>query len=76
MRTLTIVVGFIIALLAIHYSQPVEHKGKVCHDLEYVDVTHRDGFWYCHTDSTVLWVKNFQTQEWQSASQFEKRRVK
>lgn len=76
MRSLQVILGFIILLIAIHLSHITQPKpDKECVDIEFVHITHRDGFWYCHDNDTVAWVLNFQQREWKPATQFEKRRL-
>ena len=41
-----------------------------CQETEWVQVTHRDGFWYCFDNDTSSW-----NGEWKPATRFEKRRV-
>ena len=51
-------------------DQEIPEKPQPCQNTEWVQVTHRDGFWYCHDDNTASW-----NGEWKPATQFEKRRV-
>ena len=54
---------------------PVVEKDPVCTEETWVQVTHRDGFWYCHDDDMVAWVTLSNRQEWRPATMIEKRRI-
>lgn len=69
-----VIIGILVFLLAIdiliYKNSTPEAIEATCQESEWVPVTHRDGFWYCHDDNTVSW-----NGEWKPATIIEKRRA-
>lgn len=72
---LAVLFGLIFYGLFLQPQPPVAEKDPICTEVTWVQVTHRDGFWYCHDDDTVAWASLSGRQEWKPATMIEKRRI-